>query len=92
MRDRTLDQLWHIQDQRHLAATQDGGAGDAGDALEERPEDEETVYVLLCRKIKSDTPDRAEMKKATDALFRRGFSWDEIKCAVNRFWDEHGRD
>ena len=61
-------------------------------ALEERPEDEETVYVLLCRKIKSDTPDRAEMKKATDALFRRGFSWDEIKCAVNRFWDEHGRD
>ena len=61
-------------------------------ALEERPEDEETVYVLLCRKIKSDTPDRAEMKKATDALFRRGFSWDEIKCAVNRFLDEHGRD
>ena len=61
-------------------------------ALEERPEDEETVYTLLCRRLKSDAPDRAEMKKATDALFRRGYSWDEIKCAVNRFRDEHRTD
>lgn len=61
-------------------------------ALEERPEDEDAIYALLCRRLKSDTPDRAELKKATDALFRRGFSWDEIKCAVNRFREEHGTD
>jgi regulatory protein len=61
-------------------------------ALEERPDDAETVYTLLCRKLRSDTPDRQEMKRATDALFRRGYSWDEISCAVNRFWDEHSPD
>jgi len=55
------------------------------DALSEMPETDDKVYELLCRKLKSDNPDRAEMKKATDALYRRGFSWDEIKTAVNRF-------
>lgn len=54
------------------------------DAISEMPETEDTVYNLLCRKLKSSNPDKAELKKATDALFRRGFSWDEIKAAVNR--------
>ncbi|MEG1108036.1 MAG: regulatory protein RecX [Oscillospiraceae bacterium] len=55
------------------------------DALEEMPETEDKVYDLLCRKLRNEEPDRAEMKKATDSLFRRGFSWTEIKAAVNRF-------
>lgn len=55
------------------------------EAIEEMPETDDKVYDLLCRKLKSDEPDRAELKKATDMLFRRGFTWDEIKAAVNRF-------
>lgn len=55
------------------------------EALTQMPENDETVYALLLRKLKSSDPDRAEMKKATDALYRRGFSWDEIKAAVARF-------
>lgn len=62
------------------------------EALEELPASEETVYSLLCRKLRSDTPDRNELKKATDALFRRGYSWDEIKTAVSRFELEHNCD
>ena len=58
-------------------------------ALEEMPDMEDTVYGLLCRKLKTDKPDRAELKKATDALYRRGYSWDEIKTAVNRFSEEN---
>ena len=55
------------------------------EALEEMPETDDKVYELLCRRLRSVEPDRAELKKATDALFRRGFSWDEIKAAVNRY-------
>jgi len=59
------------------------------DALTEMPETGEKIYEQLCRKLRSPEPDRAEMKKAADALFRRGFSWDEIRAAVNRFKDEN---
>lgn len=62
------------------------------EALAEMPEMDDAVYSQLCRKLKSDAPDRAELKRATDALFRRGFSWDEIKAAVNKFWLEHPAD
>ena len=55
------------------------------DALAEMPEQDDTVYKLLCSKIKSEEPDRAEITKAANALYRRGFSWDEIKRAVNKF-------
>ena len=55
------------------------------EAIEEMPETDDKAYDLLCRKLKSDEPDRAEIKKATDMLFRRGFTWDEIKAAVNRY-------
>lgn len=55
------------------------------EALEQMPESGDTVYSLLLKKLKTSDPDRAEMKKATDALYRRGFSWDEIKAAVERF-------
>lgn len=58
------------------------------DALEELPETDDKVYELLCRRLKGAEPDRAELKKATDALFRRGFSWDEIKAAVNKYTAE----
>lgn len=62
------------------------------DALSEMPETDDTVYRLLLRKLKSDEPDRAELKRATDSLYRRGFSWDEIKAAVNRFNSEQNTD
>ena len=61
-------------------------------ALEEMPETEDTLYKLLCRKLRSDAPDKAELKRAADSLFRRGYSWDEIKSAINRFQDEHYTD
>lgn len=57
-------------------------------AFEEMPDMDDRVYRLLCSKLKSGEPDRAEMKKATDSLYRRGFSWNEIKAAVNRFQEE----
>ncbi|MDR0951429.1 MAG: recombination regulator RecX [Oscillospiraceae bacterium] len=57
------------------------------EALEELPDSSDTVYRLLCSKLGSDEPDRAELKRATDALFRRGYSWDEIRIALERYSD-----
>ena len=37
----------------------------------------------------TDPGDRAQVKKVSDALFRRGYSWDQIKHALNEF-DTHG--
>lgn len=54
-------------------------------ALDELPEQDDTIDRLLRSRIKSECPDRAELKKASDALLRRGFSWEEIRAAINRF-------
>ena len=55
------------------------------DALAEMPEVDDKLDILLRSKLKSSSPDRAELKKATDALSRRGYSWSEITAAVERF-------
>lgn len=52
------------------------------EALEELPEQDERIDALLRRKLKSDTPDRAELRKAADYLYRRGFGRDEIHAAL----------
>lgn len=57
-------------------------------ALKQRPDSEDTVFKLFMAKIKSEHPDRTEITKAANALYRRGFSWDEIKRAVNKFETE----
>ncbi|MDR1131404.1 MAG: recombination regulator RecX [Oscillospiraceae bacterium] len=50
---------------------------------------EERVYELLRRRLGGEMPDRAGLKKAADALSRRGFSWDEINAAVRRYREEN---
>lgn len=55
------------------------------EALSEMPEPDGSLDALLRAKLKTPDPDRAELKKATDALRRRGFSWDEIRETVERF-------
>ena len=54
------------------------------EAMEQYSGQEETIDRLLRARLKSTTPDRAELKKATDALLRRGFSWSEIHAAKDR--------
>lgn len=55
------------------------------EALSELPGQEETIDRLFRSRLRSDEPDRAEIKRATDFLLRRGFSWDEIRGAVSRY-------
>ena len=55
------------------------------DALQELPEQDDRIDARLRRKLKSDTPDRAELRKAADYLYRRGFGRDEIHAALARY-------
>ena len=58
------------------------------EAMEELPSQEETLDKLFRKKLSSN-PDKAEIKKATDALLRRGFSWSEIYACRQRVLDEY---
>lgn len=58
------------------------------EAIEEAPENTEKLDAVLERKLRNaDLSDRKEVKKATDMLLRRGFSWSEIKEALGRYTD-----
>ncbi len=55
------------------------------DALAELPETSDGPYDFFAAKMRGRIPDKAELKRATDALYRRGFSWDEIKSAILKY-------
>ena len=53
-------------------------------ALEQMPETGDAVDRFLRTKLHGD-PDRKEKKRVADALLRRGFSWEEIRSAMERW-------
>ena len=57
------------------------------DALQELPEQDGQIDTLLRRRLRSDTPDRDELRRASDYLYRRGFGRDEIRAAIARYQD-----
>lgn len=58
------------------------------DALLELPEQDAQIDRLLKKKLRTSSPDRDALQKASEYLFRRGFSWDEIREAIDRFQTE----
>ncbi len=55
------------------------------DALAEMPAQDDTMDRLLRARLKgADVRDRDALRKATDALRRKGYGWDEISAAVER--------
>ena len=61
------------------------------DALAELGEQDETIDRLLATKLRGRDPrDRKERDKAAAALFRKGYSWDDIRAALNRYGADDG--
>ena len=56
-------------------------------ALAGIPEDNEAIDRLLAARLRGQAPEGKALKRATDALARRGFSWEEIRSAVRRYED-----
>ncbi len=52
------------------------------EALDEAPDESEKLSDLLQKKLKGDLS-KENIRKVSNSLFRRGFSWDEIRSAVN---------
>lgn len=58
------------------------------DALSQLPDSADAIDRFLQKKLSGRTPDRATLKKLSDALLRRGFSWSDIRPALNRLGKE----
>lgn len=56
-------------------------------ALAEMPEQDDTLMRLLRQRLRGDF-DRANVKKAADALVRRGYGYEEVTSALHRLREE----
>lgn len=57
-------------------------------ALEDFEPDGEKLRRFIHKRLGGEKPDRAALRRISDGLFRRGFSWDEIKEAINTCLEE----
>lgn len=56
------------------------------DAMEELPADTDAIDRLLAARLRGrDASDRRERDRAANALFRRGYSWEDIRAALARY-------
>ena len=54
-------------------------------ALEKAEDPADSIDAFVEKKLAGKTPDRKELKKVSDALARRGFSWNDISEALRRY-------
>lgn len=50
------------------------------------------IDAFVQKKLRGGTPDRAALKRVSDALARRGYSWGEISQALDRYSAELGAE
>lgn len=62
------------------------------DAIALLPEADQQIDAFLRSKLHGRLPDEKEKKRLTDALLRRGFSWGDVKNALNRLGAEIWED
>ncbi len=58
------------------------------DALEEREPDERQIDKLVRQKLRDGEPTRENLKRVSDYLARRGYGWEEISAALERYKEE----
>jgi len=58
------------------------------EALEGAEDPSDAIDAFVAKKLAGKAPDRKELKKVSDALARRGFSWSEISAALSRYGAE----
>jgi len=59
------------------------------EAMAELPETDGTVYRLLCQKLRGWDGDTAALQRAQNYLLRRGYSWEDIRAALERYPSEN---
>lgn len=61
---------------------------DAEAAMQTFSPDRAQILALLDKRLRGDLSDRREIDKAVAALQRRGFSWGDIKAALEEYGEE----
>ena len=56
----------------------------AAQALEQLPEPDEMLDEMIRKRMAGIRPDQKKMKKISDALYRKGFRWEDISAAFRR--------
>ena len=54
------------------------------DAMEEAPQPDDKIDRFVAARLK-DPEDRAQIQKVSNALYRRGYSWEQIREALRRY-------
>ncbi len=62
------------------------------DALEEAEDPREAIDAFVAKRLAGAAPDRAALKKVSDALARRGYAWPDITAALRRYGAETGEE
>lgn len=57
------------------------------EALEELSEPDGAIDRFLADRFRGEAPDRQAVKRAADALMRRGHRWEDIRTALRRYTD-----
>ena len=57
-------------------------------ALEQSADPTDAIDAFVAKKLAGKSPDRKELEKVSAALARRGFSWGDIRDALNRYGAE----
>lgn len=62
------------------------------EALSQLPEPEEAIDRFLRTKLRGREPDPTTLRRLSDALLRRGFTWQEVKPCLGRLSQEIGEE
>ena len=54
-------------------------------AMEELPDSGAVLDALIQKKCRGELSDPREIKRVSDSLLRRGFSWGEVRSALSRY-------
>ena len=55
------------------------------DAMQEQSDPNDRILAFINQKMRGHEGDSRQLKRATDALLRRGFRWEEIRAGLNRY-------
>ena len=55
------------------------------EALAALPEQDDAIDAFLQKRFRGRQPDRTEIRRAADALLRRGHAWGDIRRALERY-------
>jgi len=64
----------------------------AQEALDSLPDMDEAIERFVLSRLKGQRPDKKQIRKISDALFRKGFSWEDIHSVLRRLNDTEDMD